>query len=1004
MSTTFQYDGSKRLWKLTDRRGSMTTLGYQTINSKATGKLVTVTAPAVPIYGEGTVAPVVSYAPWQTIGVPYTTTASSPYALVRPDTVYGRITDPGGHVMRFTVGRWGQPVSQIDPLADTTVTTYDPNGLPIRVVYPTGVKDTIGYNASGLPTFVRAAGRDSATYIRYAAWAQPDSIWGYQVPPVRNIIGANGRVESTRTWSAGDTAVTRFIYDSRGRIERVTDPEGHLVMRTWYLATNGNRSRDSLPGPRQTTYNYDTRGRRTNTSAPGVTPHFTTYDVLNRVLKDSIAGMAPTVYAHDSLFLRSVTDPKGQVYRFAYNALGWTIARTDPANRADTLRYDRDGLLRQWKNRRAQQVTYTYDAGHRATTKAGTNTDTTTWGYSANHRIMSATSPWAVDTQFVSTAGRLDSLRTRLGGQTFTQRFRYTTGGRLDSVEVVGGGVAFLARKYFWDAQSGAVNTIRLAGGGMTALASNRDGLLNSTALPGGDAIARTYTAVHAEAQVSTTASYDSTVNRYLNFDAAGRISRQVYGNGISGRAFYYDGLGRLVADSVIVDQGPNNPCEEPNIVDENGNQCTYMGSWVTVPSGSVTFSYDAVGNRTDQSGVYGTANRIRQFASCTYVTDSLGDGNVLSRTCGAETILFTWTAESRLARLLVVGGDTLDFHYDAGGRLVRKDVKGAAPRFLLWQGDDLLAEIDSVTGKVAEYSYYPGLDNPHAVITGTTPHFAHEDGIGSVIALTDSARNVKRTYDFDAWGSLRGGTDHKPFSNADRARFKGALWLGPQVDVYYMRARWYEPKTGRFLSEDPVGLDGGINSYEYAGSNPISQSDPTGLVCWSLWKFVEGPEGSGWTEVLHCEDIGGSDLGTIEGFLERPSQALRELWSGWGWLGASAAAYGALRDEWAWIKLEPPGLQGCPEAPVKLPVPGLAGPLPPQAVGGTPIIAVLYLQARFEFVDPEFDWIWSALYTGTMHVTFNFGKYKTLRTYGVTGNIDCAQGGGWFVGHHVGK
>jgi len=727
------------------------------------------------------------------------------------------------------VGRWGQPVSQIDPLADTTVTTYDANGLPIRVVYPTGVKDTIGYNASGLPTFVRAAGRDSATYIRYAAWAQPDSIWGYQVPPVRNIIGANGRVESTRTWSAVGAAVTQFIYDSRGRIERVTDPEGHLAGRTWYLGTNGNRSQDSLPGPRQTTYSYDTRGRRTSASEPGVTPHFTTYDVLNRVLKDSIAGMAPTVYAYDSLFLKTVTDPRGQVYRFASNALGWTTARTDPANRADTLRYDRDGLVRQWKNRRLQTVTYAYDAGHRATSKLGTNTDSTTWAYSANHRVMSATSPWAVDTQFVSTAGRLDSMRTRLGGQAFTQRFRYTTGGRLDSVEVVGGGVAFLARKYFWNAQSGVLGTIRLAGGGTTALASNRDGLLTSTTLPGADAIARTYTSVHDEAQVSTAATYAATVNRYLNFDAAGRITRQIYGSGIAGRAFTYDGLGRLVADSQISYQGSSNPCAEPNIVDENGNLCTYEGTWNTVPSGSVTFSYDAVGNRTDQGGEYGTGNRIRQFAGCTYVTDSLGDGNVLSRTCGSETVVFTWSAESRLTRL-VVGVDTLDFRYDASGRLVRQKRSGAAAHFLLWQGDNLLAEIDSVTGKVAEYSYYPGLDHPHAVITGTTPHFAHVDGIGNVIALTDSATSVKRDYDFDAWGSLRGGTDSKPFSNADRARFKGALWLGPQVDVYNMRARWYEPKTGRFLSEDPIGLRGGVNPYTYAAGDPVNGNDPLGL------------------------------------------------------------------------------------------------------------------------------------------------------------------------------
>ncbi|HVI72041.1 MAG TPA: RHS repeat-associated core domain-containing protein, partial [Pyrinomonadaceae bacterium] len=121
-------------------------------------------------------------------------------------------------------------------------------------------------------------------------------------------------------------------------------------------------------------------------------------------------------------------------------------------------------------------------------------------------------------------------------------------------------------------------------------------------------------------------------------------------------------------------------------------------------------------------------------------------------------------------------------------------------------------------------------LDEPHAVITGTTPYFAHRDGLGNVIALTDSATpSVLRSYDYDAWGGLVWGDDFKPFANADRARFKGALWLGPEVDVYYMRARWYEPKAGRFLSEDPLGLEGGINPYVFAGDDPVNNADPTG-------------------------------------------------------------------------------------------------------------------------------------------------------------------------------
>ena len=347
-------------------------------------------------------------------------------------------------------------------------------------------------------------------------------------------------------------------------------------------------------------------------------------------------------------------------------------------------------------------------------------------------------------------------------------------------------------------------------------------------------------------------------MNRYLSFDSLGRIARQVNGDGLTGREFTYSALGRLVRDAPIswIDttpqQEPSNPCTGSQFYDPNdpwGNNCTFDPPTEPQPSGywwtgsGTVFDYDGAGNRTDQGGTYGAGNRIRLFAGCTYVTDSTGDGNVLSRTCGTEAVRFWWSAESRLAALKVVGADSLDFRYDASGRLVRKDLNGSRQAYFLWQGDNLLAELDSTaTGKVAEYSYYPGLDNLHAVIVGTTPYFAHADGMGNVIALTDSAtQNVQRSYTYDAWGQLVGGTDGKPFTNADRARFKGALWFGPQADVYYMRARWYEPKAGRFLSEDPAGLAGGVNSYAYAFDDPVNWSDPTGLCPVSLYNWNTG-------------------------------------------------------------------------------------------------------------------------------------------------------------------
>jgi YD repeat-containing protein len=535
VSTTLSYDGTDRLTGITNRRGHTTTFGYDA----QSGKLATVTAPAISFVGtnwaDSTGSPVTTLAPWQKLGVPYGSTGT-PVAAPAADTIYGRVTDAGGHVTRFTVNRWGTPQQITNPLAFVTRLTFDANGLPIKTVYrvglPDSLADSVAYNANGLPTYMRAAGRDSAIYIRYAAWAQADSIWGYQQPPVRHFIGANGRVDWTRTWSASGASVDSFTYETRGRLERVKDGEGHLAVRSWYLGTNGNRSRDSIPGGRQTTYSYDSYGRATSVTAPGVSSRFTAYDVLNRVLKDSIAGSVPTIFAYDSLFLKSVTDPKGQIYRFTYNAVGWTTAENDPANHADTLRYSREGLVRRVKNRRGQTVDYVYDAGHRVTGKSGTNTDATSWGYSADGRIVRATSPWAVDSQFFSAAGRLDSVRTKLASQTFTQRFRYTTGGALDSVAITGGGVTFLTRKYRWRTLSGTLDTIQLGGGGYTSLIWNKDQQLTSTVLPGADMISRVYTSVHAEAQISTGAPYAGTVSRYLNFDAAGASSGRSAGAG----------------------------------------------------------------------------------------------------------------------------------------------------------------------------------------------------------------------------------------------------------------------------------------------------------------------------------------------------------------------------------------------------------------------------------------------------------------------------------------
>jgi RHS repeat-associated protein len=134
----------------------------------------------------------------------------------------------------------------------------------------------------------------------------------------------------------------------------------------------------------------------------------------------------------------------------------------------------------------------------------------------------------------------------------------------------------------------------------------------------------------------------------------------------------------------------------------------------------------------------------------------------------------------------------------------------------------------------VTEYSYY-GVDVPHAVIKQqptTKRLYARLDGLGNVLALTDTSGSIRTSYGYDDWGKLTSSSDQESFNGTDRARWKGALWLGPEVDLYSMRARWYEPHSGRFLSEDPIGLAGGINPVLFAGNDPVNGADPSGLDC----------------------------------------------------------------------------------------------------------------------------------------------------------------------------
>jgi RHS repeat-associated protein len=259
---------------------------------------------------------------------------------------------------------------------------------------------------------------------------------------------------------------------------------------------------------------------------------------------------------------------------------------------------------------------------------------------------------------------------------------------------------------------------------------------------------------------------------------------------------------------------------------------------------GSATsYVYDSIGNRKDSPTAVGSidsGNRLRRLGTLRMDYDPAG--NLLAkRTLNASDTtqvlrrdsLF-WSALGRLDSVHTRDSQgtltRVGFGYDGWGRRVRKTASGITTRFL-WDGGALLMDLDSAGNRVAEYTYYPGADNPHSVLRhdrGDTTFYYVKDLPGNITGLvkrTATGVAVADQYDYTPFGDLATGSAPVP----NRLLYAAREYDG-ETQLYYNRARYYDPAVGRFVSEDPAGLSAGINLYAYAGNDPLNGRDPSGL------------------------------------------------------------------------------------------------------------------------------------------------------------------------------
>ncbi len=201
-------------------------------------------------------------------------------------------------------------------------------------------------------------------------------------------------------------------------------------------------------------------------------------------------------------------------------------------------------------------------------------------------------------------------------------------------------------------------------------------------------------------------------------------------------------------------------------------------------------------------------------------------NGNLTRQLAGGVLPILTlnYDALDRLNSAELDDGSLETYQYDPGGRRIEKR-QGAATEQFIYSGANLVADYGGTWTQAAGRYTHAGIDNPliHTGANGAS-QFYQQDGLGSVVAMTDAAGTLLGAHQYDAWGTVVTRSGHLQ-------RFG---YTGREADatgLLYYRARYYDPSTGRFTQRDPLGFVDGVNQYAYAANNPVMFVDPFGTV-----------------------------------------------------------------------------------------------------------------------------------------------------------------------------
>jgi RHS repeat-associated protein len=310
---------------------------------------------------------------------------------------------------------------------------------------------------------------------------------------------------------------------------------------------------------------------------------------------------------------------------------------------------------------------------------------------------------------------------------------------------------------------------------------------------------------------ISTLNSPLGTLNFNFTYDALNRQTSLTYPNGVTTN-YTYDNSSRLLN---LQHLNPLNQILE-----------------------SLSYTYDENGSRTmmnranipvklpdpKSNAIFDSANRMLSFNDKSFAYDDNGNMTTVTSTCGATA--YTWDARNRLVAIIGFTSNcqpiSANFRYDVLGRRIQKTINGRTIQYV-YDGIDIVQEIEN--GAIStNYLRTVDIDEPLARLTPNAMRFYQTDALGSVVALTDETGSIRTQYIYDPFGNVTITGE----SNDNSFQYTGRENDG--TGLYYYRVRYYSPELERFVSEDPVGLKGGIGFYVYVANSPTGKIDPSGM------------------------------------------------------------------------------------------------------------------------------------------------------------------------------